>query len=179
MFKQAATYNNPTDIEEHTNTGTSYIRKCINDVTHTSTIITRTNWKPWLTEEVNQLSTRDNAFRAGNETGLRTARAYLSRGIRKAKQDYAEKITCHFKDSRDARSLWQGIQTITDYKPAPQICVDDISLLNNLNSFFARFAATINTNPQKTPPTPHDHVLCLSAAHVKRPLSRFGSGHGF
>ncbi len=28
----------------------------------------------------------------------------------------------HFTNSRDTRSLWQGIQTITDYKPPPQAC---------------------------------------------------------
>ena len=39
---------------------------------------------------------------------------------------------------------------------------------NNLNSFFARFEATNNTSPNKTPPPPHDQALCLSAASVKR-----------
>ncbi|KAJ8366183.1 hypothetical protein SKAU_G00150140 [Synaphobranchus kaupii] len=169
MFKQAATYNNHTDIEEYTDTVTSYISKCIDDVTHTKTIITRANRKPCLVHRL--LRARDNAFRAGDETGLRAARANLSRGIRKAKQEYTHKITCHFKDSRDTRSLWQGIQTITDYKPAPQLCDSNISLLNNLNSFFACFEAQNNTHPQKTPPPPHDQALCLSAASVKRTLS--------
>ncbi|KAK0135168.1 putative RNA-directed DNA polymerase from transposon X-element [Merluccius polli] len=93
---------------------------------------------------------RDKAFKAGDGTGLRTARASLSRGIKKAKQDYSKKITNHFKDSRDTRSLWQGIQTITDYKPASQTCDDNISLLNDLNSFFARVKRALSTiNPRK------------------------------
>ena len=120
-------------------------------MTHTKTIITRANKKPWLTGAVHRLlRVRDKAFRAGDRIGLRTARASLSRGIRKAKQDYTKKITSHFKDSRDTRSLWQGIQSITDCKPASQTCDDNISLLNDLNSFFARFEATNNTSPQKT-----------------------------
>ena len=172
MFKQAATYNNHIDNEELTDTVLSYIRKCTDDVTHTKTIITRANKKPWLTGAVHRLlRARDKAFRAGDRIGLRTARASLSRGIGRAKQDYSKKITSHFKDSRDTRSLWQGIQTITDYKPASQTCDDNISLLNDLNSFFARFEATNNTSPQKTPPPPHDQVLCLSAESVKRALS--------
>ena len=163
MFKQAATYNSHTDINEYTDTVTAYISKCIDDVTHTKTIVTRANQKPWLTGDVHRLlRARDNAFKAGEETGLRTARANLSRGIREAKQDYTKKLTCHFKDSRDTRSLWKGIRTITDYKPAPQTCDDNISLLNNLNSFFARFEATNNTRPQ---------ALCLSAESVKRALA--------
>ena len=49
MFKQAATHNNHIDNEELTDTVFSYIRKCTDDVTHTKTIITRANKKPWLT----------------------------------------------------------------------------------------------------------------------------------
>ena len=103
MFKKETTCNNHTDIEEYTDTVTSCM-KSIDELTHTKTIIIRANLKPWLTGDVHQLlRTRDNAFRAGDKTGLRH------------------------------RSLY-----------------DNISLLNNLNSFFARFEAT---NPQKTPPT--------------------------
>ncbi len=35
MFKQAATYNNTTDLQEYTETVTAYITKCIDDVTVT------------------------------------------------------------------------------------------------------------------------------------------------
>lgn len=52
MFKQAATYNNTTDLQEYTETVTAYITKCIDDVTVTKTIKVRANQKPWLTEEV-------------------------------------------------------------------------------------------------------------------------------
>ena len=95
----------------------------------------------------------------------------LSRGIRKAKREYTNKITSHFKDSKNAQSLWQGIQAITDYKPASRSCESDITLLNNLNRFFARFEEQNTTRPQKTPPPSHDQPLCLSAASVKRTLS--------
>ena len=57
------------------------------------------------------------------------------------------------------------------YKPVPQSCESNTSLLNNLNSLFARFKAQNNTCPQKTPPPPQDQTLCLSAASVKRTLS--------
>lgn len=85
------------------------------------------------------------------------------------------KITAHFRDSRDARSLWQGIQVITDYRPAPQSCESNPSLLNSLNSFFARFDEQNNTRPQKTPPPLHDQPLCLSTASVKRTLATINS----
>lgn len=139
MFIQAATYNNLTDTDEYTDIVTAYITKCIEDVTHTKSIIIRANQKQCLTWDVHRLlRARDNAFRAGEETGLRTARANLSRGIRKAEQDYTHKITSHFKDSRDSQSLWRGIQAITDYKSTSRSCESNISMLNNLNRFFAR-----------------------------------------
>ncbi|XP_043085178.1 uncharacterized protein LOC122331733 [Puntigrus tetrazona] len=49
VSKQAATYNNITDLQEYTETVTSYMRKCMDDVTVTRTITIRANQKPWLT----------------------------------------------------------------------------------------------------------------------------------
>ncbi|XP_016326312.1 serum response factor-binding protein 1-like, partial [Sinocyclocheilus anshuiensis] len=113
---------------------------CIDDVTDTKTIPVRANQKLWLTGEVYRLlKTWNTAFRAGDEVGLKTARANLSRSIREAKRQYSRSIAHSFSDSRDTRNLWQGIQTITDYKPPPRTCDSTISLLKELNVFFARF----------------------------------------
>ncbi len=176
MFKQAATYNNTTDLQEYTETVTAYITKCIDDVTVTKTITVRANQKPWLTGEVYRLlKARNTAFRAGDEEGLKTARTNLSRGIRDAKRQYSRRIAHRFSDSRDTRSLWQGIETITDYKPPPQTCDSTILLLNELNAFFARFEAQNSTTAQKTPPTPGDQVMTLSLDSVRRSLSRINA----
>ncbi len=175
MFKQAATYNNTTDLQEYSETVTAYITKCIDDVTVTKTITVRANQKPWLTGEVYRLlKARNAAFRAGDEEGLKTARANLSHGIREAKRRYSRRIAHRFSDSRDTRSLWQGIQTITDYKPPPQTCDSTIPLLNELNAF-ARFEAQNSTTAQKTPPPPGDQVMTLSPDSVRRSLSRINA----
>ncbi|KAI3364670.1 hypothetical protein L3Q82_011445 [Scortum barcoo] len=128
MFKEAATYNNLIDVEEYTDTVTSYITKCIDDVTHIKSITTRANRKPWLTGDVHRLlKARDKAFKAGDESALRTARANLSRGIRKAKQDYTNKITSHFKDSKNATEPMAGhsghyrLQTCTT-----ELCAEEL-----------------------------------------------------
>ncbi len=173
MFKEAATYNNHTDLQEYTETVTAYIKYCIDDVTVTKTITTRANRKPWMTAEVRGLlKTRDEAFRSGDKAALKTARANLSRGIKNAKQLYGSKINNHFTNSRDTRSLWQGIQTITDYKPPPQACDDDTSLPDALNHFYSRFEMQNNTSAQKLPTPPNDQALCLSPADVRKTLSR-------
>uniref|UniRef100_A0A9J8A6D7 Reverse transcriptase domain-containing protein n=1 Tax=Cyprinus carpio carpio TaxID=630221 RepID=A0A9J8A6D7_CYPCA len=176
MFKQAATYNNSTDLQEYSETVTAYITKCIEDVTVTKTITVRANQKPWMTGEVYRLlKTRNAAFRAGDEGGLRTARANLSRGIREAKRQYSRRIAHRFSDSRDTRSLWQGIQTITDYKPPQRTCDSNISLLNELNTFFARFEAQNSSTAQKTPPPPRDQVMMLTPDSVRRSFSRINA----
>uniref|UniRef100_A0A672HXF0 Reverse transcriptase domain-containing protein n=1 Tax=Salarias fasciatus TaxID=181472 RepID=A0A672HXF0_SALFA len=169
VFREAATFNDTIDLQEYTETVTAYMRKCMDDVTVSRTISTHANQKPWLTGEVHRLlRARNAAFRAGDEAGLRTARANLSRGIRVAKRQYSRRIADRFTDSRDTRNLWRGIQTITDYKPAPQTCDNSTSLLNQLNDFFARFEADNNTPAQKAPPPPDDQVLKLSPDSVRR-----------
>ncbi len=142
-------------------------------VTVTKTITTRANRKPWMTAEVRGLlKTRDEAFRSGDKAALKTARANLSRGIKNAKRLYGNKINNQFTNSRDTRSLWQGIQTITDYKPPPQACDDDTSLPDALNHFYSRFEMQNNTSAQKLPTPPSDQALCLSPADVRKTLSR-------
>ncbi len=176
MFKQAATYNNTTVLHEYSETVTAYITKCIDDVTVTKTISVWANQKPWLTGEVYRLlKARNAAFIVGDEEGLKTARANLTRGIREAKRQHSRRITHCFSDSRDTLSLWQGIQAITDYKPPPQTCDSTIPLLNELNAFFARFEAQNSTTAQKTPHTPGDQVMTLSPDSVRRSLSRFNA----
>ncbi|KAL0150730.1 hypothetical protein M9458_053953, partial [Cirrhinus mrigala] len=173
MFKQAATYNNTTDLQEYSETVTAYINKCTEDVTVSKTITVRANQKPWLTGEVYSLLKAWNvAFRAGDEARLKMARANLSRGIREAKRQYSRGLAHHFSDRRDTRSLWR---TITDYKPPPQTCDSTTSLLNELNTFFARFEATNSTTVQKTPPPPGDQVMSLSRDSVRRSLSRINA----
>ncbi len=126
-----------------------------------------------MTAEVRGLlKTRDEAFGSGDKAALNTARANLSRGIKNAKRSHAQKINIHFTDSRDTRSLWQAIQTITDYKPLPQACDNDPSLPDTLNHFYSRFEMQNDTPAQKLPTPPNDQALCLSAADVRKTLSR-------
>ncbi len=82
-----------------------------------------------------------------------------------------KKFNNHFTDSKDTRSLWQAIQTITHYKPLPQAC-DDTSLPDALNEFYARFEMQNDKPAQKLPTPPNDQQLCLSPVDVRKILSR-------
>ncbi len=173
MFKEAATYNT-------TQTCRSTLKLWL--LTSKSAWMMWQSLRPsphvqnqsrgWQQRFVGLLKTRDEAFRSGDKAALKTARANLSRGIKNAKRSHAQKINNHFTDSRDTRSLWQAIQTITDYKPPPQACDDDPSLPDTLNHFYSRFEMQNDTPAQKLPTPPNDQALCLSAADVRKTLSR-------
>ncbi|KAK3537988.1 hypothetical protein QTP70_026507, partial [Hemibagrus guttatus] len=112
MFREAATNGDTTDLEEYTSSVTSYISKCIDEVTISKSITTRSNQKPWMTAKVHALlKSRDSAFRAGAKDALRTAWAKLSLAIREAKRTHSQRIHGHFQSSGDTRCMWQGIQS--------------------------------------------------------------------
>ncbi|XP_058241455.1 uncharacterized protein LOC131358028 isoform X1 [Hemibagrus wyckioides] len=68
--------------------------------------------------------------------------------------------------------MWQGIQSITNYRPAPPACDSDASLPDVLNSFYARFEAQNDVTARKTSPSSEDQVLCLTTADVRKTLHR-------
>ena len=170
IFREAATHGNVTDLQEYTESVIGYINKCTDDVTVAKTIKTRANRKPWLTGEVcSLLRARDAAYKSGDIVAYRLANKNLTRGIREAKRLYTHKLDSHFTSDKDARRLWQGFKTITDYKPPPlRMCLNNPSLPDELNDFYARFEANNNTQVQMLPPSSSDHMLQLSAAEVKR-----------
>ncbi|KAL0151258.1 hypothetical protein M9458_053449 [Cirrhinus mrigala] len=130
---------------------TSYISKCIEDVTVSKDITMRANQKPWMSREVRKLlKIRNAAFRSGDKASLRVARVNLSRAVRRAKRDYGQRINEHFNSIRDTRRMWQGIQAITDYKPNQRSSDGDPSLPDELNDFFADVRRTLSrVNPHK------------------------------
>ncbi|KAK3536811.1 hypothetical protein QTP86_025588 [Hemibagrus guttatus] len=80
MFREAATNGDTTDLEEYMSSVTSYISKCIDDVTISKSITTCSNQKPWMTAKVCALmKSRDSAFiLAGDKDAPRTPWAKLS-----------------------------------------------------------------------------------------------------
>ncbi|KAK3529628.1 hypothetical protein QTP70_032507 [Hemibagrus guttatus] len=68
--------------------------------------------------------------------------------------------------------MWQGIQSITNYRPAPPACDSDASLPDALNSFYAHFEAQNDMTARKTIPPSEDQVLCLTMADVRKTLCR-------
>lgn len=171
VFREAATTNQDVNLTEYTDSVTGYITKCMEDVTVTKDITVRANEKPWFTREVRELlRARNVAFKSGDKEALKSARANLHRGVRAAKRAYGQKINSYFTDTKDPRRLWQGIQSVTDYKPSPPPCEDNTDFLNSLNTFFSRFEENNTTTPTKKPVNPDSTTLQLDPADVRTTL---------
>lgn len=129
----------------------------------------------------NLMKIRDSAFKSKNREAYTTARADLSRAIKEAKRQYADKINTHFTSTKDTRRMWQGIQTITSYKSTPPACSSDPSLPDQLYDFFARFEAENKEPARKMPSSPNDQVLsvhsrCQDDTSQSKPAKGYRTG---
>jgi phosphorylcholine metabolism protein LicD len=104
--------------EKYTTSVTGFINKCIEDVIPTVTVRTHPNQKPWITGNIhNKLKGRTFAFKEqdSNPEAYKKSHYALRRTIKQANHQYRTKIES-YDTSSDARRMWQGLQTFTDYK---------------------------------------------------------------
>ena len=93
----------------------------------------------------------------------------LRKAIKQAKRQYRDKVESQFTGS-DRRCMWQGIQSITDYKKRTSSVTDtDVLLPDKLKNFFARFED--NTGPL-TWPANKTCGLSFTAANVNKAFKR-------
>ncbi|CDQ89576.1 unnamed protein product [Oncorhynchus mykiss] len=143
---------------------------CVEDVVPIATIKTFPNQKPWIDGSIRvKLKARTTAFNQGKVTGNMTEYKQCSYSLRKsikqAKRQYRDKVESQFNGS-DTRGMWQGLQSITDYKKKTSPVTDQDALLpGRLNNFFARFED--NTVPLTRPAT-KTCKLSFTAAEVHR-----------
>uniref|UniRef100_A0A4W5L6E0 Reverse transcriptase domain-containing protein n=1 Tax=Hucho hucho TaxID=62062 RepID=A0A4W5L6E0_9TELE len=113
--------------------------------------------------------TRTTAFNQGKATGnmfeYKQCSYSLRKAIKQAKRQYRDKVESQFNGS-DTRGMWQGLQSITDYKKKTSPVADhDVLLPDKLNNFFARFED--NTVPPTRPAT-KTCGLTFTAANVRK-----------
>ena len=115
----------------------SYINYCVDNVTVSKRIRVYPNEKPWVNSEVKR------------QTSNSVARANLKRGIRSAKHKYKLRIEEDFNSNSNPQRMWQGIQSITDYKNNTQQSPanNTANLLEEINNFFAQFDKDNNQPP--------------------------------
>jgi len=142
VFEAAA-----TDLDELTDTVTSYISFCEDMCVPTKTFCTYNNNKPWFTARLRQLRrAKEEAYRGGDRILYNQARNTLTREIKVAKKSYTEKLEKKFS-ANDPSSVWRGLEVLTNYKRPSPPTEDNHRLADDLNVFYCRF-----DKPTSTPP---------------------------
>ncbi|KAL0201618.1 hypothetical protein M9458_004805, partial [Cirrhinus mrigala] len=151
-----------TDLDELTETVTSYISFCEDLCIPSRTYLTYNNDKPWFTKKLKQLrQTKEDAYRNGDRVLYNQARNTLNKEIRAAKKNYAKRLEDQIF-SNDSVSVWKGLKAITNYKtPSPSTEVNQ-RLAENLNEFYCRF---------ESPHTRSDHLFPQPLTPPATPLS--------
>ncbi len=157
------------DIEAYSDSVTCFIRKCVEDVVPTKTIRIYPNQKPWINSDVRAaLSARTSAFKSGNFDDRKQASYDLRKSIKAAKWQYKNKVEEQF-NTNNARSMWQGINNITDFKGNKPATVN-IGRPDKLNHFYARFEAHNIAHTESAPAAVAEEVsaISISVADVTR-----------
>ena len=162
-----------TDLDQYASSVLDHISTTIDSVTTQKQITMYPNQKPWMNREVRLLlKARNTAFRSGDTQAYSTASAELKRGIIKAKHHYKRKVEDHFSNS-NPRRVWQGLQIITDYRAInPSLASSDVSFLNELNNFYARFERGNPTTATRADVSAEHQSLTLFPTEVGAVLSR-------
>ncbi len=151
------------DAEAYSDTVTCFIRKCVEDVVPTKTIRIYPNQKPWINSDVRAaLSARISAFKSGNFDDWKQTSYDLRKFIKAAKRQYKNKVEEQF-NTNNARSMWQGINNITDFKGNKPATVNiAASLPDELNHFYARFEAHKTAHTESAPAAVAEEVSAIS-----------------
>ncbi|KAI4891143.1 hypothetical protein NFI96_005363 [Prochilodus magdalenae] len=157
MFGDAA----GTDINEYTDSITSYISKCTDDIVPKINVRTFPNQKPWI----------NTAYNTGDLESYKKARYDLQRTIRLAKRNYRDRVESNYRGS-DLRRMWNGLRAITDYKGGG-ICDMGLSssLADELNAHYARFEANNAAPATKLPVDQESCAPSISVSEVVNPVN--------
>ncbi len=143
VFEAAA-----NDLDELTETVTSYISFCEDMCIPTRTHLTYNNDKPWFTAKLRQLrQAKEDAYRKGDKVLYKQAKYTLEKEIRVAKRNYSGKVKNKFS-SRDSASVWKDMKDITSYKTPSPSNLENQQLADDLNEFYCRFEQTPHTRPE-------------------------------
>ncbi len=156
VFEAAA-----NDLDELTETVTSYISFCEDMCIPTRTHLTYNNDKPWFTAKLRQLrQAKEDAYRKGDKVLYKQAKCTLEKEIRVAKRNYSDKLKIQLFSS-DSASVWKGLKEITNCKTPSPNTVENQQLAVDLNEFYCRFEKTphtrsghLSTQPLTPPATP-------------------------
>ncbi len=104
------------DLDELTETITSYINFCEDMCIPTMTRLTYNNDKPWFTAKLRQLlQAKEDDYRKSENVLYKQAKYTLEKETRVEKRNYSGKLRKKTSSS-DSASVWKGMKDITNYK---------------------------------------------------------------
>ena len=128
-----------TDLDACTDSVTAYVSFHVESHIPTGLVCVYANNKLWFTKEVkNKLMANDAAFRSGDCVDFWRAKYDTRRAIARAKLEYKDKLEGQFA-SNNTHTVWQGLQTITQYLAKSVTTSSNQMLPNQLNEFYAHF----------------------------------------
>ncbi|XP_073720820.1 uncharacterized protein [Misgurnus anguillicaudatus] len=166
IFKEAT-----DDIHEYTEAVSDYISWCTSICAPPRTVRVFPNQKPWFNGNIKQkIRKRQEAFKSGDQREYKKARYELQKSIRAAKRAYSQKLESFYL-SNNTRSMWQGIQAVTNYKEIVSATDPlDVTLPDSLNTFYTRFDRMNTDTPLKAPCNPTDTVFQVTPTQVLKAL---------
>ena len=138
------------DLDELTDTVTSYVSFCEDLCVPTRNLRIYSNNKPWFTTKLKQLRhSKEEAYRKGDRMLYNQARNVLTREIRAAKRNYSEKLKNQFSTNEPA-NMWKTLRNITGYSKPPPQAEGNQQLADDLNVFYCRFEKNLQPLILKT-----------------------------
>lgn len=125
------------------------------------------NQKPWFNGDIkHKLRKRWEAFKSGDHEEYKKARYELQRSIKAAKRSHSKKLEGYYLNN-NTRSMWQGIQSVTNYrKTTTTTDPQNTTLPDSLNVFYARFDRQNTNTPSKAPCDPTDTAFQITHTHT-------------
>ncbi|KAM8848941.1 uncharacterized protein ACB058_012437 isoform 1-T1 [Synchiropus picturatus] len=147
---RAATNN----LDEYTDTVTSWISYCEECIVPTRTKVSYANDKPWFTAKLSQIRREKEAARkSGDRSCYKEVKYRFQRELKKAKAAYSDKLTQQFS-ANDSAAVWRGLKVLTNYKPRAPHTLNNLTLAQDLNNFYCRFEQPFCTDTSVVSPAP-------------------------
>ncbi|KAM8822045.1 uncharacterized protein ACB058_021701 [Synchiropus picturatus] len=147
---RAATNN----LDEYTDTVTSWISYCEECIVPTRTRVSYANDKPWFTAKLSQIRREKEAARkSGDRSCSKEVKYGFQRELKKATAAHSDKLTQQFS-ANDSAAVWRGLKVLTNYKPRAPHTLNNLTLAQDLNNFYCRFEQPFCTDTSVVSPAP-------------------------
>lgn len=154
-------------------TVSSYIDRCTSICIPSWTNCVFPNQKPWFNADVrSKVRKRSAPFESGDILEYKPARYELQKTIRDAKRKSTQRLESCYRENNTG-GMWQGIRSITNYRPdTNRTILQDNILPDNLSRFYAGSTSITHTTPQGAPCGPDETALQVTHAQVFSALKK-------